>query len=243
MSSSIKNPRKVRSQNIWVWSEHLGLPGTRRPWASDSHNILGRFIWSPLKSLYLQPHVHYCTNTRDATGLPKPHHSLPACNPQREREGEESCFLENVWSVGGFPVGRKINTISRRLVFYLYIHTSVLGGCVCVCVFTRCYMLVCVPLCVWGSAPVCRVIYWKALQWYQNSFALNACSECLLLPVCFMDHDHTLFVSHFYISKDYFLWLLVFIRVESVRKKKKKARKGGKIRNVSPCFFGELMLK
>lgn len=86
--------------------------------------------------------------------------------------------------------------------------------------------VVCVPLCVCGSAPVCRVIYWKALQWYQNSFALNACSECLLLPVCFMDHDHTLFVSRFYISKDYFLWLLIFIRAESVSKKARRERWG-----------------
>ena len=97
-----QTPSRVKGQNIWVWSEHLGLLGTRRPWASDSHNILGHFIWFSLKSLYLQPHVHYCTNTRDATGLPKPHHSLPACNPQREREREkergEGCFLENVWS-------------------------------------------------------------------------------------------------------------------------------------------------
>lgn len=42
----------------------------------------------------------------------------------------------------------------------------------------------------------------KGLVVIPDSFALNACSEGLLLAVCFMDHDHTLFVSHFYISKD-----------------------------------------
>ncbi len=83
------NLSKVKDQNMWVCSGHLGLLGTWRPWASDSHNILDHFIWYSLKSLYSQPHVHYCTNTRDATGLPKPHHSLPACNPQREKGSRE----------------------------------------------------------------------------------------------------------------------------------------------------------
>lgn len=69
-----------------------GSAGTRRPWAPDSRSVLGRFIWSSLKSLYSQPRVHYCTNTRDATGLPRPHHSVPACTPPRK--GEES-----VWCV------------------------------------------------------------------------------------------------------------------------------------------------
>lgn len=46
-----QNSGKVKGQNIWVWSEHLGLLGTRRPWAPDSHSVLGRFIWFSLKSL------------------------------------------------------------------------------------------------------------------------------------------------------------------------------------------------
>lgn len=108
-----QNPTKVKGHNIGVWSEHLGLLGTWRPWASDSHNILGGFIWFSLKSLYLQPHVHYCTNTRDATGLPKPHHSLPACDPQREREGEERevVFLRtfDLSPVSGWVSSRKKN--------------------------------------------------------------------------------------------------------------------------------------
>ena len=41
-----------------------------------------------------------------------------------------------------------------------------------------------------------------------------------------MDHDHTLFVSDFYISKDYFLWRSVFIRVESVREKARREESG-----------------
>lgn len=111
-----------------------------------------------------------------------------------------------------------------HLTFYLSLPTGDVSA-LYMCVHTLQHV-VCVPLCVCGSAPVCRVIYWKALQWYQNSFALNACSECLLLPVCFMDHDHTLFVSRFYISKDYFLWLLIFIRAESVSKKARRERWG-----------------
>lgn len=70
-SPSIKGPVGVKGRNIWVcWG----------------HNILRHFISFSLKSLYSQPRILRCTNPRDATGLPKPHHSLPACIPLRKGE-------------------------------------------------------------------------------------------------------------------------------------------------------------
>ncbi|KAM7387746.1 hypothetical protein PAMP_023965 [Pampus punctatissimus] len=75
-------PSTVKGHNIWVCRGHGGR-GLQTLAAFSA--ALSDFS---LKSLYLQPHVHYCTNTRDATGLPKPHHSLPACSPQRESEGK-----------------------------------------------------------------------------------------------------------------------------------------------------------
>lgn len=59
--------------------------GSRLPAFSDA---LSDLLWS----LYSLHHVHYCTNTRDATELPKPHHSLPACNPLRRGRERLICL-------------------------------------------------------------------------------------------------------------------------------------------------------
>lgn len=122
-------------------------------------------------------------------------------------------FFENVWShisLSVFNRGGKCNCATfRSLSLLLLLYESSVSGCV----LTHCYMYACIPSCLDEAVMVHCVIYWKALRWHQNSFALNACSECLLLPACFMDHDHTRFISHFHISEDGSCDFSVFIRV------------------------------
>lgn len=181
----------------WVErSEHLGLVGTSGS-AGDTEAVgsrlcvLSGFIWCALKPLRSQPHVHYCTNTRDTTGLPKPHHSLPACSPQRDIERRELFSGKRLICVSR---RKKNKCLSWTWRIFLPMLTYLWRR---LCLWDHMLQHVCMCPYEFGGQAGVWLIYWKALQRYQNSFALNASSECLELPPRFMDHDHTLFVSRF----------------------------------------------
>lgn len=126
--------------------------------------------------------------------------------------------------MGSFPVGRKVYTILGHLAFYLSSHTSTVGACV----FTRCYMFVCVPLCVWGVNPGVPCDLLKGLAVIPEFL----CVKCLLwVPftacVLYGPWSHPICLSLLHFWGLFFYGFSVFIRVKSVRGKKARRERWG----------------